>query len=658
MNLSERLKSIKERWLSIKENDPKCLAPGSMFHNYYLDEENVSRKNIENFEANNGFTLPEEYKEYLIQVTNGGVGPYNVMYPLHDALYPLNRGSKEDENYHDWLEENLDHYVSDFPVTEEQIIAWLTFKINHATTETPPIVIGYNDPGYLFLCTVEPGKHYIMPVNGACVNEVWLMKEAKRVNESGNEEPCFNLWPEVRFVEDQIKTLSFLEWIEDAQQNWFSTNTSLAHRLSAVKTTWFNLAAHDRGEGVFGAFIHHYQMNEALSEEQVADFAKQYNFVLPEEYKEYLKLVSNGGVGPFYGMYSLEDSVIAHNSGLIDDGSFINYLEKNPDHFSKTFPVTDEEVNNYLLKKISDPSANLDPIKLDINAGGYLFIAEYGCGGYFIMPVNGNSAGEIWYLKKINADKLTYEMTDADGNVTMSGSYGAHREENYFELYPELKWNNEQSSTVNFLEWIEYKQSTWFAESAGEKEEEEVDNDDNDQSSGFGDLDNENAYHPLAIGNTWTHEFYGQDMITAIESVNEAGEFVVSNSLNTEKGLMKKVGNQYFALALDKSGFNLMLKDDMALADTWQYKFKAPSGLDTIYIHTVKEILSSKTVGEVEYKDVVMVELDSLYEINGVAISLNSFTQTYYAKGVGVILTTSSGVVGNSSSPLKSYELK
>ncbi len=477
MTLTDRLKNIKNTWLTLKEQDPQFLVPGAMFHKYYLDAENTPREDINYYEANNGFTLPEEYREYLLQVTNGGVGPFNVMYPLHDALYPLNKGSKGDANYYDWLEENLDHYSSEFPVTEEKIIEYLTYKIKHATVETPPIEINYYDAGYLFLCTTESGVHYIMPVNGACVNEVWLMKEAKRINGEGIEELYFNLWPEVRFVDDQIKTLSFLEWIEDAQQNWFNKNTSLEHRLAAVKTTWYNLAAHDRGEGVFGAFMHHYQMNETLTDEKLSSFEKQYRFEMPEEYKAYLKLVSNGGVGPFYGMYTLENSVIALNSDSNDGGSFINYLQKNPDHFSKQFPVTDEQVNDYLLKKISNPSATLDPIKLDINAGGYVFISEYGCGGYYIMPVNGNGAGEIWYLQKMNANKLTYELTDADGTVTMSGSYGDDGDENYFELHPELKWNDKQASTINFLEWLEYKQSQWFAEQNNEAENEEHNND-------------------------------------------------------------------------------------------------------------------------------------------------------------------------------------
>ena len=648
MSLQERLQHIKTNWLEIKEKDPDFTAPRAMFHKYYLDKENIPRVNIENFEKNNGFKLPEEYKEYLINVTNGGAGPFSGMYPLHDALYPLNKGTKGEDNYCDWLEKHPDHYVSEFPVTEERIISYLTYKINHASNETPPIPMECDAPGYVFLCTVEPGIHYIMPVNGACVNEIWLLKEAKRINAIGKEELYFNLWPEVRFVNDQIKTLSFLEWVEDAQQNWFNKNVSLDHRLAAVKTTWFNFAAHDREEKVFGAFMHHYQLNEVLPEETVAKFEKQYGCEIPVEYRQYLKLVSNGGVGPFYGMYALENSVRALNSGAINDGTFINYLEKHPDHLSKSFPISEQQIVDYLTQKTVPPS----PIKLDVTAGGYLFLAEYGCGAYYVMPVNGPVVGQVWFLQKMNANKLTFEMRDKDGKLVDSGTYGDEGDNSYFELYPQIKRHNDQVSTVNFLEWLEHKQSQWFVE------ENSGGNDEQQGAAGGGaeNLDNENAYYPLTIGNTWTHDFGGQEMVTTIESFTE-GAFTTSNSLNPVSGAMKKVNGEYFCDSMEKGNMQLMLKDKLVPGESWEANFKA-NGLDCIYIYTVKEIIASKTVEGKEYKDVAMVELETQYVINGTRMPMNAFTQNYYAKGVGIVLTTTSGVLGNNSYPLVSYELK
>lgn len=644
MNLSERLQHIKARWLEIKQQDPEYRIQGAMSHHYKLDQEPVSRQAVEDFEDRHQVQLPEEYREYLVSVSNGGAGPCHQMYALHDALSPLCRGTKGEASYCNWLEENPAHYMNAFPVTEEAIIAFLRRKLNHATEEAPPILMDHKEPGYLFLCTVEPGTHYIMPVKGACVNEVWMMKEATRLNSLGKDEPYFKLWPEVRFENDQIKTLSFLEWIEDAQHNWFNKDVSLDHRLAAVKTTWFNLAAHDRELSVFGAFMHHYVMNPVLDEQAVMAFEQMHCFAIPGEYRRYLQRVTNGGVGPFYGAYSLENCLIPLNSGSREDGNFINYLEEHPDHFTKAFPVRDEELRTYLSSKFTHPSAPLKPFKLPKDAGGYLFLSEYGCGGYYIMPVNGEGAGEVWFLQKTDANKLSFELRDEDGKLVDSGSYGDDGDDSFFEIYPELKWNNTQASTVNFLEWIEHRQRQWFSDG---QETLETTVEASDQTQ---------AYFPLSVGNTWTIDFDGQPIVTTIAGCNAAGEYMVTNSLDPVQGLMKKVKGEYYSDALEKGTMRLMLKDALLIGDSWEVNFKA-NGLDCAYIYTVKEILTSKRVGDTEYKDVVMLELDSYFVLNGNRMSMNAFTQNYYAKGVGLILTTTSGVLGNNSYPLVSYEL-
>ena len=585
------------------------------------------------FEQQYGIELPEEYKNYLLTVSNGGPCLGSPMYSLETHLQPLGNA------------ENPNHYKLDFILTEEKIIEYLTHKMQHALSETPPLIMDDSAGGYLFLCNKSENSYYILALNGACKNEVYVITKVKKQNTEGLMQSYFELYPEVRFVGNQIKTLSFVEWIEDMQANWFNPNAELDIKLGAIKIMWHNYAAWDKDKAVFGAFMHNYQLNEVLSEDEILEFEKKYQFSFPNEYRQYLKLVSNGGVGPFYGMYSFENSTIALNSGSRDEGNFIVHLHQHPTHYSKPFPITDAQVNEYLLNKVKNPKAQSQPIKLNKDAGGYLFLAEYGCGGYYIMPVNGNGIGEVWYLQKMNANKLTYEMTDADGNVTMSGSYGDDGDDSYFELYPELKWNNEQASTVNFLEWMEHKQLTWFAEFA------------KDEPVVAEELDNENAYYPLAVGNTWTHDFTGQSMITTIISLENDGTFLTSNSLNPINGTMKKVNGEYFSDSHEKGNMQMVLKDNLVLGDTWEVKFKA-NGIDCVYKFTVKEILPSKTVEDKEYKNVAMVESDSNYLINGNLMSINAFTQTYYAKGVGTILTTTSGVLGVTATPLLSYNLK
>lgn len=74
MELTERLNHIRRAWLAIKEQDPQFIVPGAAAHQYQLLVDEDARRRVEFFEANNGFTLTEEYREYLIQVSNTTIG--------------------------------------------------------------------------------------------------------------------------------------------------------------------------------------------------------------------------------------------------------------------------------------------------------------------------------------------------------------------------------------------------------------------------------------------------------------------------------------------------------------------------------------------------------------------------------------------------------
>lgn len=169
-------------------------------------------------------------------------------------------------------------------------------------------------------------------------------------------------------------------------------------------------------------------------------------------------------------------------------------------------------------------------------------------------------------------------------------------------------------------------------------------------------MENNQAYYPLKINNSWTYNFNGENMINTITSCDEEGIFSITNSLNPVVANMKKVDGEYFSDSHEKGNMQLILKDNLVLGDKWEVKFKA-NGIDCIYIFTVKEILPCKLVEGKEYKDVAMVESDSNMLIGGNLTSINAFTQTYYAKGIGTILTTTSGVIGVTSTPLLSYQL-
>ena len=55
----------------------------------------------------------------------------------------------------------------------------------------------------------------------------------------------------------------------------------------------------------FGARSHQYKLSAPVSEEKIQEFEEQNGVQLPEEYRNFLMLIGNGGAGPYYGLYGL-----------------------------------------------------------------------------------------------------------------------------------------------------------------------------------------------------------------------------------------------------------------------------------------------------------------------------------------------------------------
>ena len=69
----------------------------------------------------------------------------------------------------------------------------------------------------------------------------------------------------------------------------------------------------DKDCKVFGACRHRYKCNPVASMEDVKAFEKKTGLKLPENYVYFLTHIGNGGAGPHYGMYSLEELGRFHN---------------------------------------------------------------------------------------------------------------------------------------------------------------------------------------------------------------------------------------------------------------------------------------------------------------------------------------------------------
>jgi len=147
--------------------------------------------------------------------------------------------------------------------------------------------------------------------------------------------------------------------------------------------------------------------------------------------------------------------------------------------------------------------------------------------------------------------------------------------------------------------------------------------------------------YPLANGNTWTYKQKDGSSYTNSVTAQSGSEYTMLNSAANKSSLMKKQGDDYLTDAFEANNFQVLLKDNLKAGDTWEIKFTA-NGIQSILVMTVKEAGASKEVEGKTYNNVTMIEGDSKMNMNGNIMSLNFFTQYYYADGVGLILTTSS----------------
>lgn len=81
----------------------------------------------------------------------------------------------------------------------------------------------------------------------------------------------------------------------------------------------------DKTREVFGASKHQYKLNPVVSMDNIYRFESKHNIKLPEEYVFFVTMIGNGGAGPYYGLYTLENTIM-HNEypDSISKQAFIN----------------------------------------------------------------------------------------------------------------------------------------------------------------------------------------------------------------------------------------------------------------------------------------------------------------------------------------------
>lgn len=138
---------------------------------------------------------------------------------------------------------------------------------------------------------------------------------------------------------------------------------------------------------IFGSKKHKYQLNPPVSLDAVLTLEADFNIKLPDDYVFFLTEIGNGGAGPYYGLYSLEELRQRQ------------YCRKQD---NKLNPVIDSSLSkkmwNELMKQMDDADDDVyDEIEQHINTGVFI-IGTQGCTYDNLLMCRGSENGKIVYI--------------------------------------------------------------------------------------------------------------------------------------------------------------------------------------------------------------------------------------------------------------------
>jgi hypothetical protein len=185
------------------------------------------------------------------------------------------------------------------------------------------------------------------------------------------------------------------------------------------------LAENDGLFDLFGAETHRYALAAPLSEALVSDAEEALSVRLPDDYRQFIVSVGNGGAGPGHGVASL-----VVRAGVW--GWWFHGDEREND-VTQDFPYT----TAWLVDQwASQPDEDGSQARRDWEAGwedrfserhtvGSVPLGEDGCGGAARLILRGRARGQVWADRLENGAGLRPLLDHAGAPLSFTGWYSA-----------------------------------------------------------------------------------------------------------------------------------------------------------------------------------------------------------------------------------------
>lgn len=191
------------------------------------------------------------------------------------------------------------------------------------------------------------------------------------------------------------------------------------------------------GRGRFGSIGHQYRLNDPLPATVIDEFEREHGIALPEDYKQFITSIGNGGAGPYYGLLPFGqydgsgDDLCPWDDGLLvgnvaEPFPYVeawnlpaSFWDAEPDPPPGTPQEEEDRMMEAWDRALEEHYWNPKIVN------GAIPICHRGCALRQWLVVNGPQKGFVW-----NDDRADYgglsPLRDSEGNqVTFSSWYSA-----------------------------------------------------------------------------------------------------------------------------------------------------------------------------------------------------------------------------------------
>ena len=172
-----------------------------------------------------------------------------------------------------------------------------------------------------------------------------------------------------------------------------------------------------RRPDVFGALGHRFELAEPAGEGALAEFEREHQIVLPEDYRWFLSEIGNGGAGPYYGVFALGEMDDGHGmAAWKEDDGFVGRLRDPFPHTEAWNDVTgqpdEEDYEPDSLEYEAAFNAFDERYFSPRNVDGAFPICHLGCALRIWLVVTGPERGRLWLDKRPDYEGLTPLRSD------------------------------------------------------------------------------------------------------------------------------------------------------------------------------------------------------------------------------------------------------